>query len=612
MAADGEAGSSTSPQPAKRWTMIPRYPGEASDDPVRTSLGGFTGQRARQVQYSGNATSSGIAGTVQTFQDLPVGATSGDLYKVEGAADSGFATYYVRSAGNNVWNETVAPGLRNRINAQTMPHALVRKSDGTFEFGAFSWADRRIGDETTNPNPAFVGREIRDIFWYKNRFGCAVDEGVVLTRVGDFGNFYRMTVVDLLADDRVDVQASETQVTKINYAVPFDGTVMLFSAQTQLRLTHGSEGLTPSNATLDRVTNYRVVPNVRPFAIGSDLYFAVENGDWAAIREYYVATESQTNDAANVTGHVPQYITRGLIKLAGSDAHDILLALPDDEPRFYVYKFHWVSETEKAQSAWCTWELSEGNNLLAAEILDNDIYLLTQRDDGAHLEKITMQSDATPTDVDFQLYLDRRTQVATPTYDAGEDHTTWELPYDVAAAAQTNFMLVRDDGEAEPGTLITGDPTNFSWPAANQVRIDGDFTGVGVFAGVMYEFRYEFSEQFAKNQQDVPLLNGKLMLRNWTVYFTNTAFFQTEVSPYGAAATPESVIPALKEQGQALTEGLSYFETEIPVAVKGQHTFGVYGESSEATVAIVSTSPYGVTLTQAEYEGFYHKRSRTI
>jgi hypothetical protein len=108
------------------------------------------------------------------------------------------------------------------------------------------------------------------------------------------------------------------------------------------------------------------------------------------------------------------------------------------------------------------------------------------------------------------------------------------------------------------------------------------------------------------------MLNGRLNIRNWTVYFKDTAFFKVEVAPYGVSASTEEVIPALKADGQVQTETRAYFETNAPEFVTGHHTFGVYGDSDEATVAIVSESPYGALFTQAEWEGFYHKRSRTI
>lgn len=612
MDADGEVGGSTDPQPTHQWTMVPIYPGEQSDEPTAVSLGGFIGQRARQNQYVGNPSGGTLTGTVQTFQDLPTGATDGQIYLVKGSADSGFANYYVRSAGSNVWNETVAPGLRNRIDADTMPHALVRSADGTFEFGPFSWADRKVGDETTNPNPSFVAREIRDIFWYKNRFGVAVDEGVVLTRVGDFGNFYRLTVVDVLADDRIDVQASETKVTKINYAVPFDSSIILFSDQTQLRLNHGSDGLTPSNCTLDVVTNFKMVPNVRPFGLGSDVYFAQDNGDHATIREYYVSSESAANDAANITGHVPRYIPSGINRIGGSDSHDFVMVLPGTSEEgsynaaneIFIYQFHWISETEKAQSAWNRWVFSVDCGILSAEILDNTIYMIVVREGGTFLEAMELPTSASTS----FAHLDRGLAAAFLGYDSGEDQTTWGLSAPVADGPdRDNFLLVN----VTTGRLATDDPNDFVWIDDSTVGLEGShaFHAVG---GLLFDFRYEFSEQFARNQQDVPMLNGKMLLREWTVSFEDTATFQIDVRPYGVSTALERIVPAAKADGGDLTAGLEYFITNAPVFSDGQHSFGVYGESTEAIVAIVDRSPYSLTLTQAEYEGFYHKRSRTI
>lgn len=614
-AEDGNPGSSTETQPEKRWTMIPRYDGEHADDPVPTSLGGFIGQRARQIQYTANPAGGTLQGTRQTFQDLPTDAISGDIYKIEGSADSNFASYYVRSAGSNVWNETVAPSLRNRIDASTMPHALVRKSDGTFEFGPFSWADRKVGDETTNPNPTFVGREIRDIFWYKNRFGAAVDEGVVLTRVGDFGNFYRLTVVDVLDDDRVDIQASETKVTKINYAVPFDGSIMCFSDQTQLRLNHGSEGLTPGNATLDVVTNYKMVRDVRPFGLGADVYFAQDNGEFATIREYFVAPNASANEAANVTGHVPRYVPSDLLRLAGSDTNNVLFVLPgsvDDggvilSNFIYVYQFHWISETEKAQSAWNRWCFSDEDNILSCEVMDNELYLVVSRDDGTYLESVSLQANALSAIADYSIYLDR---LGTATGAHAGGVTTFSLPYAVPTADRDNFLIMNN---TDDGRLVTADPNDFTWTAADEVQVGGNFAGF-LACGLRYQWRYEFSEQFARNAQDVPMLNGKLLLRNWTVSFKDTPHVQIEVAPYGQANPDvETFIPQLQASGGSQTNDLSYFEANAPVLTnKGQREFGVFGESTEATVALVDDSPYSVCLTQADWEGFFHKRSRTI
>ena len=84
-----------------------------------------------------------LSGQVNTFSDLPhpedaSPPSAGDLYKVVGYDEDNFGGYYVRYSGS-VWNETYGPGANTAFDEATMPHALIRESDGTFT---------RIGDST--------------------------------------------------------------------------------------------------------------------------------------------------------------------------------------------------------------------------------------------------------------------------------------------------------------------------------------------------------------------------------------------------------------------------------------------------------------------------------
>jgi hypothetical protein len=120
----------------------------------------------------------------------------------------------------SVWNETVAPGLANAIDELTMPWALVRQGDGSFVFAPFSWKPRRVGDLTTNPMPPFIGRTIRDVFFYQNRLGFAVDDGVVFSASGDLGDFWRRTVLDYIDSDTIAASAATTDVAILTMRSP--------------------------------------------------------------------------------------------------------------------------------------------------------------------------------------------------------------------------------------------------------------------------------------------------------------------------------------------------------------------------------------------------------
>jgi hypothetical protein len=564
-------------------------------------------EKAVRAQYPANGPAGAFKGTKQSLQDIPTSPApvDGDIWEIQGTSETGFATYYVRRNGG-VWDETVEPNLSNRILECTMPHALVRLEDGTFELQPFSWAPRRVGNEDTNPNPSFIGRQIREVFFYKNRLGFLVDENVVLSRAGDFGNFYRLTVVDLLDDETVDIAASTTQVTKLNFAVPFNSALMVFADQVQF-IAAASGAVTPGTMSLDVATRYRMVPNVRPEGMGSDLYMVSEGDTYARVLEYYVREGENSTEAADITAHVPRYIPKGVRALFGSADLDLLCVVTSGAPnRLYTYKFYWTGENDKAQSAWSYWEFLPGDVILDGAVLDSNLYLVIQRSDGVYLERCDLESGALAGTDPYQVYLDRRSAV-TGVYLSGEGKTEWSLPYPVEVTDRDSFRLVQGSALGIPGGTVSVDPADYEWTSSVTVKVAGNYAGTS-WGGMLYEFRYTFSEQFMKNNADVPVTTGRLQLRTWTVYFTDTAYFNTEVAPYGDDPEIEEVVPSKFATFDGKTVGLSALVVGEPVYAEGAYSFQVYGNSDVAVISLVNDSPYASNFQAAEWEGFYQNR----
>jgi hypothetical protein len=566
-----------------------------------------------QQQYTANQGTSTFKGTKQSLEDLadlsPAPIT-GDIWQIQGTNESAFQTYYVIRDGG-VWDETVKPQLQNKFDPCTMPHALVRKGDGTFEFAPFSWNPRRVGDDNTNRHPSFVGRKIRDVFFYKNRLGVAVGEGVVLSRVGDFGTFHRLTTLDLLADEVIDAAASETKVTLINHAVPFDTGMMMFADQVQFKLNHG-EVLSPGTVSPDVATSYEMVTSVRPLPLGSDVYFASEDGDWVKIYEYYVRDNATGTDAGEITGHVPKFIPAGITKIAGSAKQDLVSVLTDGaENRQYIYKFKWTDETTKAQSAWGYWEFGAADTILTCEAFDNVLFQVVARSDGTYLESLPLESGAKADGLDFQIFLDRRT-VVNGTWLSVEGKTQFVLPYDLPVADRPNFRIVRGAGfTSAKGALISIDSAAYQWVDAHTVKVVGNFAG-NCFCGLRFESRYTFSKRYLTNADGVAITSGDLTLIGYTLSFKDAAYFRTEVAPYGISPDIEEIIPSRMSEFDGKTLGAAFLALGAPVFSKGKYYFQVHGEADVATVSLVNDSPYASTFTQAEWEADYTFISKTV
>lgn len=557
-------------------------------------------------QYPPNDTTSALTGVVQRFDKLPKTPAQGDLYQVTGDDTTKFVSYYVRF-NEGVWDETVAPGLVNKVDETTMPHALVRQADGTFLFAPFSWDVRRVGDETTNPNPRFIGRTIRKVLFYQNRLALLNGENTTMSGAGDFGRFYRLTVLDVIDSDPIDVAATSTRVSQLYDAAAFNDGILLTSDQTQFSLSNGQFGISGSSVAIHPVTNYEVKWEAGMAVIGTAVYFASERNGWAILREYARDPQVDALSAAEITAHVPRLIPAGVRQLVGAGDMNALFTITSGDPSaVYAYQFYWVSNTEKAQSAHHRWDLGAGATVLSGVYLAGYLYLCVAREDGVYLERINLVQGSKPAQSPIQVHLDRRC-VPTLAYNAGTGRTTVTLPY--APQAEWNFQLARGNGGSRPGSLV--DPTTYVWTAPAQLTVPGDETGNPLIGGMVYTFRLAFSPVFYRKSFNAEAITtGRMQLRTWKVFYFQTGFFQTEVRPYNQDPTTLDVVPAKVDVFTGKVVGQQDLILNQPVLHTGSFGFQIMGDARLAKIAVLNSSHVSSTFVSAAFEAFYWNRAQ--
>lgn len=531
-------------------------------------------------------------GRKQTFSTLPSsGMTAGDVYKITGDSNNSFDSYYVKWDGQT-WVETAQIGSQFKIDGTTMPHQLVRKSDGTFEFDVIPWADRVVGDGDSNPFPSFIDRRITDLFLHRNRLGLLADEYVILSTApaSDF-NFFRESATIVIDSDPIDTTAGHSKVSSLYHAVAFDRSLVLFSEQTQFILS-APNALTPSSATLDVSTEFESDPFCRPVGAGPNLYFTVPRGVHTAVREYFVQNDVTTNDAADVTAHVPSYLPKGVFQLVASSNEDILFALTREERNvMYVYKFYWQAD-EKVQSSWGKWIFDPEDIILGVEMINSDLYLVVKRPGGTFLEKVALNDGATDAGMDTKILLDRRVELI-GTYDDQTGETSWVIPYEYSGTVEA--VLGPDFGKkaGKRITLDNVDPTT--------VKATGDFSGGKAYVGLPYTLRYQFSEQVLRDGQGNAFKSGRLMLRNLTLNYTDSGYFKVNVTPiYRDTYTYEFT-------GRVLGSG-NLLINSLPIE-SGSFRFPVFSDSTNVKIEITNDSPLPSTFQSAEWVGLFHAKS---
>tara|TARA_B100001250_G_scaffold414513_1_gene453453 strand:+ start:3317 stop:5377 length:2061 start_codon:yes stop_codon:yes gene_type:complete len=538
--------------------------------------------------------SGSLTSTVQKFADLPTSPSVGDIHEVAGDDSNNFDNFYVKREANS-WSETVKPGITHQFTATTMPHQLVRTATDTFTFNTVTWANRVIGDEASNITPSFIGKKINDVFLHKNRFGILAGENCILSSAPaiDF-NFWRESATTLVDSDPIDISPGHVKVSTLNHALPFDKTLLLFSEQTQFLLSDETV-LSPKTAALEVTTEFEASSKTSPVGAGANVYFAVPRGNHSALMEFFVEDNVISNDATTVTAHVPNFVPANVFQLEASSNENVIFAISTSTPNeIYVYKYFWQGNN-KVQAAWGKWVFSTEDTILGIKMIETDLFIVSKRSDGTYLDKLELQVGLTDTGLNFLNLLDRKASL-TGVYDAGTDKTTWTIPYVVPTAVSLDVILSNGFTGKAGQKLLSG----VARPTTTTVVATGDFSASTCFVGLPYEFKYQFSEQFIKDGDDVPLRESKLMLRNMAVNYTDTAFFKVEVTPeFRDTATNEFTGGTL---GTNITVGTINLDS-------GAYRFPLLADASGVTIVITNDSHLPCVFQSAEWTGMLHQKA---
>ena len=527
--------------------------------------------------------------TTADFKKLPPEGPTGFKIAVIGDNTKAQDDYYVElqqpeSNGGQVWKETTADAIQKRILASTMPHKLVSNSNGSFDFDPITWDERKVGDDDTNPFPSFIGQKINDVFFYKNRLGLLAGENVIMSEDGSFYNFFAKTVLTTLDSGPIDVAVSNNQVSILKHAVPFDSSLLLFSDLNQFRL-QGDGILSNETISINVSTSFEADLTSKPVSAGKNVYFATSRNSFAGIREYFVDSEIETNDAADITAHIPAYIKGSVTDLSASSNEDMLLVKGSSEPNIvYVYSYYWQGR-EKLQAAWSKWTFTGTvRNFL---FNGSDIYLVT--DDsfgGTCLERLSLNQQPTTTNS-----VTNATTAFIPLLDRS---------YKMSPSDFTNNAFVAP--YAYPDAKIVGDNGSY-YTSVSAFNSDVPTTGE-YWYGIPYSFEYTFSEVVMKLAEQPVTTGGRLQLRNMSVAFNNTATFKTLVE-YEARPDKETTFNA------STLNSVNSSLNQISVA-SGNYRFGILGESSNVKVTLTNDDFTPCTFQSAEWEGIFNTRNRRI
>lgn len=583
---------------------------------------------------------------VSTFE-IPVVAPNNFVVKVAGDPSQTLDDKYLKfqtkgggAFGDGGWVETIKPGIKFKLNQDTMPLIIYRAERGvlfvgpadgatrtqtvngkTYSYTFPTWGTRTAGDEETNPNPEFVDKTIRDLTIFRGRHVVASGQSVIFSEANDIFNFFQDSSQALTAKDTFSVLATGEINTELNWLLPVGESVLAFSQYSQFQVRAAdADVLTALTAIILRQSNIEMNPHLRPRLAGPQILFGTNVFNYSHFREYTFTDTPQRNLGLNlgssndVCALAPKYIEGLATNWAVGEAVDMAAAsTPVDRKTLFIYKYLFSSASQgisKQQASWSKFRFS--GDVRWVGFMDNEMHLVLSYPDGTYSARIT--NDELEVLGAEQVHLDRLllypecnlgpAKVLTD-YDPSTDLTTFTLPYEIQGQARAVIRYVNGTKEG----LLIGSATSGSQIVCER---KGDFRNEKIAFGEEYEFMYEFTRFFVPSRDQartriVGKQSGRTQLLHMTTYHHNTGAYTVRIKRNNRE---RDTLHEFRARHPNVSN--NRLDTEQSHLESGVFRVPIYSENKACRIMIESKSWLPVTITAANWEGAFSDRSREV
>ncbi len=546
---------------------------------------------------------------------LPKQCKHGYIVKVSNARISEEDDYYLRFEGQNnqdgtgSWVECAKPDIDKSLT--NMPLVIQRTAlanpgtsteIATFTIKQFTYADREVGDDTTNPLPSFKGKRVNKVLFFRNRLAFLAGENVVLCRPGTLGkpDFFSETALTVSANDPIDIACSSTFPSELFDGIDINTGLVVFSTNQQFLLSSDDTVLNPDTAKLRSISAFNYNKDIPPISLGTTLAYIDNSGKFSRFNEMANIQREGEPSIVEQSKVVPTLLKKDLDLITNSRENNMVFLAKAYDTSCEVVGFRYLNVGDKRQqSAWFKWRL---NRPIVYHFVINDEYFYLDQD--YFLQSVRLvQTESDPSilqdNVDFLLHLDNHITISGGSYDATNNTTTFSNLGWLSSVQTPAYPLVVIDTNTASDRVgryakATISGTSFTVP--------GNWSGVTLFAGYLYEYKVIFPTFFVtrtagqSTQSDV---NSSLVVHRVKFHFGKIGLYETTLKRVGK--------PDYTEIYES-TELDEYDVSDAPYLEEFVKTVPVYEKNSNVDIELKSSHPAPVTLRALSWEGDFSPR----
>jgi hypothetical protein len=514
--------------------------------------------------------------------------------------------------GPGVWEETVAPGLKFELDELTMPHQLVRQADGSFKYEAVDWTDRLVGDDTTNPEPSFIGQKINNLFFYRNRLGFLSNENVILSKAGDYFNFFAGSAQLVAADDPIDLSATSQQPVNLSYVQTVSVGLVLFSQNEQFLLSTDADILSPTTAKVNTLSNFECDKDIAAVSLGTTLGFVSKTLLWTRVYELGNIRKEAPAAPSELTDNVSELIPSNIDTFIASPALSMLSFGQQGSDTLYQFRYY-QSGDKRLANTWYKWKLT--GDLLEQFFDETTFYAVCEDGTNVFVQSFDLTqaseqgfltlSTGEKTDVCMDMFSINPER----TYDSSTGKTRIILPYDHITGKSPCVVILGGyigttvAAADSIGAVLAGSRVTMGTSGSDHyAEVDGDYRGRNLIFGYLYDMTLQLPKFYfgkTENSQHLTDATADLIIHRMKVETGLSGPVTYEVDITGKDSWQNVV---------NVTLPYSYNLGNVNLSAQAEHVVPIFQRNTNTKITIKGDTAFPVSLNSLSWEGNYNVR----
>ena len=461
-------------------------------------------------------------------------------------------------------------------------------------FAAPKWDDALVGDEVTNPEPSFVGKAINKMLFFRNRFAILADEHIVMSRPGDFTNFFSKSAISQVASDPIDIAASSSYPAILYDGIETNTGLILFSKNSQFMLTTDSDVFSPTTAKINALSTYNFNFATNPISLGTTIGFLDNAGKFSRFFEMAQVQREGEPQVIEQSAVVSRLFEKDLKLISNSRENSVVFFSEEGTSTLYGYKY-FDQIAERKLASWFKWTLT--GTIQYHCMQDDNLYVVVRNNNQDQLLKYAMKMDSNTISLEEnRVHLDHLMSTSGWNYNATTNKSTKAKP---AGLESTNQLVAYD---VDSGNNLG----RYGLITINGVllELDGDWSGETFVIGYLYTMEVKIPTLYYVTQSGQ---NWRADTRAHTILhrvkfgFGPIGIYETTLNRTGKTDYTEvfEITPA--DQYSANTAGV--------VDDNNLRTIPIYDRNINASLTLKSTHPAPATIHNMTWEGVYTKNN---